>query len=766
MVKIVCIDYSGSTGNQASYWNKVYTIVSQNKDASFVFWDTNLKKQSLNDVLRHCSSKKGYGGTDPSCIARWIKTLEGEVELIIITDGQIGAADVERCDQILSEHPFLSVTVHFLNTGGRMNLSVSSAFTRKTEKVNIYVDDDCLVDNMTLGLIDLTKYHNNPTLFVNESEALFKQIVLTNLGKANINLRNDLLNLQKNLIHFLANNQSNTDEFDKLRQSLINQEYAIDQLRQLIVSADSNLAKKIESIIQEMINQCANSTNFSFDLLQPGRLIRSAPVKNVEELPEVISSHGFECPILFDQDLPVLMINNKAPILIDLEKGYLDAIMTNPFLLLDNPELVQKLIRRFDHVVGLSAFRVLFGNHRLISPFTRLPISSLISTSNEKSHNKATNYALANIFFGKKLIGVPELWLSVVYFALKQVEYLADFLPAFTQTMIERMKCKRTNITLSGLPIEPLIKAPVDIAIWYCIISPDLKFTDHASNRLRSFGNSSRYLIELVDLFNYPYDKPLAIRRLNCHRAFAWMMNEEKNNTAWYTRLRAQFQRSIEYADGTVILLDGPALEGVNDSNNSYPQEKKPFMNYFDLSLEDLLALAHLVDRHKTLNAVDIDDFHPVEPRIVINYGYPSTFTIEDAKRSTPIDPETFRPYLVDPVKNEHWLKCAEEIYGPINKQLSGYNYFCKYVQEYGAYPTKEDFIKYLSERQANRETPFDTLPGHTLLFIDTLFSDYEAVLGINFADVQPDVFISRAFAHMSNHKNAERLMELYKIAK
>lgn len=748
--KVICIDYSGSTGNNVNYWERVFKIALANEDAIFFFWDTYAKQMSPKDVLKYCQTAQGHGGTDPSCIAEILKKMTN-VHLILITDGQIENNCVNKCDNILKDQSFDNVTVYFIDTGGRMNLSVSSPFTRNTKLVKIYVNDNCLVDNLALSDLDLNAYYDNPDKFINDSDKIFKHIVLTNLGKMNTNLRNDLLALQKNLINYLANRSTNADGFAIHRSALKLNDYdmAMYSIKKLLSYEDTGLGRKIELIIQQLINQCSNSTNFSFDLLQPGRLARALPVKTVltETLPETENYSGFECPILIDNEsIPILMINNQAPILADLEKNYLDALMTNPFLMLENNELMTKLINRFDHVISLSAFKLLIDHGHVSSPFTRNPITCLISTSTEKSHIKATNYALANLFFGKKLIGVPDLWLAVVYFAIKRSTYLKEntaFFESLTKSMMIRMQMHRTNMTLSGLPIEPLIKAPIDIAIWYCVVSPHL-VDNEAGNRLRAFGWTAKYLIELVDLFGFPYNKAWTTKQMNIYRAFGWMMNEEKNNTNWRTRLRAQYQNSIEFDDGTIILLDGPA------------PEKKPSLPDFNLTLNELIFLSRLVDRQKTVNNISIPNELPKIdiPKFVVNYGYPANFT--ESRRPTAIDPDTYRPYIIDREKNEHWLVCAEATYGPINKQLSSFNYFCKYVFEFASYPTKEEFIKYMAERQRNRENPFDTLPYYTLDFVDTLFDDYEAVLGLGFSNVSPSSFIAKAYKKMTYKKNID----------
>ena len=70
--KFICIDYSGSTGNNNSYWVYVRNVLDKNHDdtSSIVFWDTNAKIVTKNEAIKQISSRQGYGGTSPSCLAK------------------------------------------------------------------------------------------------------------------------------------------------------------------------------------------------------------------------------------------------------------------------------------------------------------------------------------------------------------------------------------------------------------------------------------------------------------------------------------------------------------------------------------------------------------------------------------------------------------------------------------------------------------------------------------------------------------------------
>lgn len=748
---IYAIDCSGSTGNIDNYWLPVYRMVNANPNAKFWFWDTSIRELSHKQALDWCTKKSGCGGTDPTCVAQKLPLKSDKINLILVTDGQIGTGSIANCDQTLKDRPFASVEVNFINTGGQMNLSVSAPFTRKADKVKINVGDEVLATGSTTQAIDLKKYYGKPDEFMNDAEAILKQVVLQSLGKNNQALRNEFLELQKNLLATLAKNNSAGGEYGKLRDLLKagNYDASIIMTKALILNADSSVGKKIEAVIQELLNQCSGSTNFSFDILQPGRLSRAMPVKAVatEELPEEENHTKFECPITLDDgSAPVLCIKQGAPVFEGLDKNYLDSLMTSPLMMLDNPELVQKIRDRLDHPMSLAAFKILHSHGSVKSPITRDPVSSIITFGNEKTHLKATNFALADIFFGKKLVGQPELWLAVLYFALKQVTYLnenKEFMDAYTKSMVQRMETKNTNITLTGLPVDPLIKAPVDIAVWYSVVSPHVvqntSPVDDARNRLRSFGNASKYLVELVELFNYPYDKTWTLHQMKRYKAFWWMMKEEKDHSDWRMKLRAQWQNSMTLSDGSLIMLDGTA------------SDKKPNLPDFDLPLEELVALSKLVEQNKKTNDVAIPTkFDLATPQPVTNYGYPDNLSDEDALSPTPICPNTYRPYTVDRKQKLHWKTCTEKRWGPLDKQISNYNYFIRYIHEMGKYPTQEEFIKYTASKQANRESgAMDTLPKKQVLFVKKMFEDYEEVLGKNFVNVTSHDFKTRTYESM-----------------
>lgn len=721
----VLIDYSGSTGGHSGYWNYISNIIKQNPTAIYILWDTAAKEVSREEAERTATKREGNGGTQPQC---FVNLIPAKSNIILITDGQIGISDVNCCEKILNGREFNKVDVHFYKTGSEVNLSVSTALTRKTQ-YRIYLDGKLLAEGSSAIEVDLQPYFNYPRKFIDEAENLLNQIIMQNLGKTNMPLRNKLLDLQENLLRSVSISNSSSLEFNGLRELLSDGQYekSLDFMKKLVFSGDVSMGKTIEKIIQQMLHQCSGSTCFSLNILEPGRLTRASEVDEVaiEELPPVEHSFTFECPIFYEHNIPICLIKEGRPIFSDLDKGYLNNILTNPFLVLNDKSLVDKVKNRIDHLVGLDFGRTLFLQGNVKSPITRDLISSALVLSEHETHSAATNAAMADIFFGKKLVGEPEIWLAVLYFIIKRVPYLSedpDFMKILETNLIHRMKLCPTNITLSGLPIEPMLKCPMDLAVWYCVVSPliieNKTSKDDARNRLRSFGGPAKYLVKLVELFGYPYDESWTKHQIDLYSAFTWMMIEEKNHSQWRKLIRAQYQNSM-IIENKIILLDGPALN------------KPPLpLNCKGLSIIELKGLMELVDHNKSVNAIMIPDFNTNrEITYEVNYGYPEIVPTVFVK----ISPKTMRPYVIDRKLRKHWSICSEQIYGPLDKQISIYNYFIIYVHDKGHFPSKNEFFFYIESRQANRLFGVSTLPKLIVQFVDELFQDYQEVLGANF---------------------------------
>ncbi len=752
----VFIDMSGSTNAQVAYWGTVAAIVEKTgASAQYFLFNVEAHPVALDQVRAIAAARAGQDGTLTSSIAKHCRPDDA---IWIITDGEVAPDEVAKCDALLDGMAFTRVIVTFVQTAGTMNLSVSAPFTRNTPSCEIFVNGELLHRGRTDQTIDLAAYAAmTPDAFLAAAEALRQQVLLQNMGRTNLTLRNTLLDLQEKLLATLAREASRgtEDAFVALRAVLPRSfDEGLAGMRAIIArAADGGIGARIGAVFQELLRAC-DTKDFSFAALAPSRLTRAAVVHApaAEELPLPEESFGgaFDCPVTLDAAIPVCLVAAGAPVLEGVDKKLVESLMNNPLLLLHYPLLVAHVRKRIDHLLGLDTIKALHARaaaagDRVLSPLTRAPVAALLTFGREREHIKTTNHALASLFFGQKLVGLPELWLAVVYFIVQDyVPYLAEqpaFMAAFKDHLVHRMRTRHTNLTLSGQPIEPLIKAPIDVAVWYCAVSPYLWETlaerDKDCNRLRAFGPAAPHLLRLVEeVLGYAYNKEATLHWCALYRAFAWMMNAAKDPATaktWHTLIRAQVQNSVRWPNGPLILLDGPAT---HDTRPALPQ--------WGITLEEVFTLAaDHVDAGKTVNAVFIPRALPVRalPPVAYNYAYPRGDLDAQSARGVPeLSPLTFRPVVVDRQKRKHWLACVQEALKitDMHQQLSMYNYFIQCVQDLGHYPTRPEYMLYVAQKQAAREDggAKDTLPEHMVAYTDALFANYETILGAGFASV------------------------------
>lgn len=738
-LNVFAIDYSGATSNEINYWKKVSEQISPttNENTKYIFWNnkrnpTVIDKEKVQERIKTC---EGYYGTDPSTFIPAVAKLAERVSdicLTIITDGQVGKEEIKNCDKKMEEYKIKlkEVTVHLIGDERWMDLSVPAPFIRNS-KCQRTILNGKEISKGEIVPINLEQYQDQPEKFIQDAPHIMEQLVLQNLGNYNQQMHNKVINLQKELLKQISTDKSSTNksQFKALRDALSSGNYdlSIETMQEIISISDCELGKKIEQNIQKMLEILKKSdspSGLSFDALRANRWTHAPEMKNVtpDDLADVSlpckEYLTFECPVYLDKDVPVLFIKEGAPILKDLEKKYQDYLINNPLAMLDNPDLVKALKARLDHPIGFKAAQKLFQKHEVLAPLTRAKIKCFISTANEISHNEATNYSLANLFFGDQLVGLPDLWLAVVFSVAKGTEYLSlkedktpsVFIENFKELLITRMKNNVTNITLSGSPIKPFIKCPVDLALWYCVVSPQINH-EGEENRLRSIG--TQHHLDLLDMFNYPYKKEWTSHQLNIYREFKRMMHRAKENDADFRKtIHSLYQNSMTLSNGTIVLLDGSPTK-----NSSL---------FESISIPEALFLASLVKKQDKAGVAVIPNKLGVLPipESKKNYGYPDN---KELHQELKISTDTMRPFMYDRSRKKHWKECAESTFGcPTECQLSAYNYFIVFVNEKNKFPDKEEFISWMADKQANRqENAMDTLPKEVLLIVDDVFAAY-----------------------------------------
>jgi len=734
--------YHGS----AHYWNGVGRIADRgilNSDKTkHLLWDSCFVPLNLDKLLDNCKKRTGNGGTNPGQVANYIaQNYKGEeIILHLFTDGQVDQGSVTRCDDTLTKNKiaFKKVYVHFYNTGGQINLSVSAPFTRKCD-FEIYVDGNRMADGNSREEVDLSQWEDLD-YFLQNYDKLRGAITMQNIGKMNNDLRNKLLELKKKLLAAYVKKGFEGSSEKSLMDALNSGDYprALKEVNSMVVAYQNKMdtPKLIEKAIGDMITACTSPGNFSFDLIKGSRAERARMVTDMpaEQVEEVLASEKtFECPIMLDTDVPALLIARpKQPILAGLEKDVVEDIINCPLNLWKYNDLVTKVAELLDHPVGCQSLK---GGLFETSPLTRRELIGAVTLGAANDHCKATNWTLAQVFSGGKLLGNPDLWTVLVYYiANKHVTYLSenqDLMNSFANHLKYRLMKHKTNLGLSGLPDFPLIKVPVAAALWYCVASGDMYAEqNHAQDRLRAFGGIGEVLVHMLDVLGLPYDKEFTHDRLKLLRVYGWMMSQKLNKSKLLDLLRSYYQNHIYLVDkDRFIFLDGPAPKERNP--------KAPILPEFTqgVPFEVLVTISNLVDPSKKSGDVIIEKYvAPTRIHFKKNYGYPTNWTREQVREKeskVKICPLTFRPYFIDPIKNKHWELCVEELWEcSLNKLISIKNYYVRFVVENLKFPTQEELIEYLYDKQRNREAnSMDTLPQYVEWFVVGLFENMTAAI-------------------------------------
>lgn len=802
--KVIAIDCSGSTfwDSNPEYWYKVKhhlleleQIDAQNKDVLCILWDSYVVETiTVEQLITHLTTnkkyKKGGGGTAPSSFIPKLASDQKEIVLTVFTDGQISASEINKCDDSLQKIgvKFKQLTVLFVGPEDNMNLSVPAPFMREWctpkegVKCKIKVNDKITTEK-TFQVISIKikpEWWNNPQLFLVDASELLKQLeesILQNLALVaqSEKLRTNLIRLKNNLLKSIAESKK-TDAIKEIEHNLTkalesqDREAAEEQLKNLLTGLQ-NLPtqdeEKIEDIFQALLICLDKRSDLSFGQLDSSnRLTRAREVKKVNiskvEAEQIEKNVQFECPILLENDCPVLLIKSgeeHQPILQGLSKKEQDYFINNPLAILDCPDLVKKIKERLDHPVGFTSVKDLFvGNSSISSPITRSTISSFISTADELSHKNATHYALADLFFGKKLCGVPELWLAVVYLIAKKTTYLnqeseeSNFINVFKESLACQLKNNSTNMALSGLAEHgPLLKVPVALALWYCVMSPQL--TDKP-DRLATIGTVHH--LELLDELNYPFNREQVLNQLKSYQfnqLTDWIMDYAKKTPIQFDKWIGSLHQNSIVVNGEIVFLDGPA----QSQNNFKVVIQK--LNISLLLVEEIIALVNFIKGHKNLkdisipnNLTSISANSPIlEIPTVAEKNYSFKNKCNDGSELCPF---TLRPYSLDPSSKNKWQQIAEEKFGPLADQISHYNEFFRYVSKNKKFPSPDEYIRWLSNRLSQRKSnPKNTLPINYEIEIANLFSDIAEAITKLFSTEN----VNQARELFENYKKVEK---------
>lgn len=747
-IVVFAVDDSGSTSGSHRYWSKVESIFNSIKDTTHenILWSD--KANCVDDNFMDVAIQKRslYGGsTRISALAQSLINNHKDlstIKLVLISDGQVSDGEVRAADQTLNGASFAEVNVHFIKTGGEINLSVSSPFTRNTE-FTVSIDDENLVKAKSNQKIDLTAY-SDPDVFLNGYTDLKSSLVAQNMGRVNTEMRKQVLNLQTTLMASLSKQESQgmTETFavihDALKANSV--DLAQDVLKSVMNKTDTNKGKEVEKKIADLLKVSENGYGYAFSAYcdagvptsryDRASLVESQPVAEIEHLDV---GQTFECPIMMDSSHPVLLLVDYGST--GLSADVLEEVTNCPLNLIKYPEVVNKIVTGFDHVVGLDFIQKGLPSE---SPYSRQRVIGALTLGPDEKHCKASNWSMARLISSGRLMGNPDLWLLTFYYIIKQhcprLAENKELMAAFEEQLVYRLEKHKTRLGLSGLPDYPLVRAPVGIALWYSFVGSTLLYANDANNfkqeRLREYYPVVDVAMQGLQLLGYPCLEEIIRERAAQLRAFGFLMANKDTRDNISDLIRAQYQNHILKTEVIVhavvilmiahveriIFLDGPL-------RSEPPKLPLPLQG---IPINILLRLLELADPSKKVGDVALAmPLEPLEPVVSKNYSY----SHEGSSEATVLCPATMRPYFMDLKKSKEWFHCAEEAFG--KDFLSAYNYYIRFVYEQSRFPNEDELIIYMANKEANKASrPRDTLPAHVEVIAKEVIDNYNQVKG------------------------------------
>lgn len=136
---------------------------------------------------------------------------------------------------------------------------------------------------------------------------------------------------------------------------------------------------------------------------------------------EDLSKNPIECPIIMDEDVPQILVDECEPFLLGVEKCIVDDINACPLRLLNYPALLAKFKSRLSTFTGVK-----YSDKMKKNPFTQNRLLGAIPLGTHKSHIAVGNHTIAKLVSGGKVMGNLNMYMAVIWYLVNQdqIEFL------------------------------------------------------------------------------------------------------------------------------------------------------------------------------------------------------------------------------------------------------------------------------------------------------------------------------------------------------
>jgi len=556
----LCADCSGSVSGSEHYFEQLLRMLERTPRASSYFmWDGTLREKSYEQMRAWAETKRGFGGTAPSVVAKIAAERSFHGTLRLITDGEVDGSEVDACDQHLhgaalaageTGHVFEKVEAMFVELWARPNLSAILPFTRFSPfEVQEMRSDGSLSDIERVSAEDLELFEafvrQRGDADYGEQAGRLKQVAQARfLGtKGSARVRDAAIAVKKRL----------TEEMSALLGADVgrqlaallgegSQDEAVTVAKKMVsaflaVKSDASVAIKT---LDEIVGLCEGIARKCFTKAEANRAISTSmqraetlaePIDclpEVREAPESAEEKAwFQCPVTLEEDASNLVLALAWPggragesFVDGLEGHFKKLLASNPLWLWTRADCVERFASVCDELLSAQALRSAreAGAPVVVSPTTRRPLASFFPVSAvSEAHVKARTWALAQVVSGGKRWGNPELWFANLVLAVargKVSEKLRQALPVLLSTLKAQLSSSESYASLSGLPELPMTKVPTSVACWLVATGP---VYDFPAMSLQLLPVRSEVLWLAKDLMGYslPPDAEVELERLS-----------------------------------------------------------------------------------------------------------------------------------------------------------------------------------------------------------------------------------------------------------
>ena len=505
--RFISLDCSYSVKGEFNYFEYLSRLIDSKspKNSIYCRWDTSSKIYSLDEIKDWINSKKGYGGTNPICFIKDIPEDFGPNDtLIIVSDGQIVSQTAQSfCKEMNARfpfgHKFKQIQVILIDTGGPIDYSIVSAFTKYNcpFKLEIYERNGSLKsteEENYFKLFDKLRDMENLSDMTPELRKSIHNLALgcSSTDRIVVELRSEITRLmrkfQEELDKAPQGGNPTLDEFiaetRKVNPSIAVLERCVKKLTSkfhLEKATSGNplmiFIQTISDLTHRLLDFEINSGLHNSGNGVSGLAVVNASVVKVEEIDTGAMEEecDYEDPIFGGLSVVLVPIAQGDSL---LPSGNLSDMRKFPMKLGVNDGIFMAPIG-LDGFIGIVQHSLSSGLN-LSHPLTRAPMRNvgfLIFPARATDEQKASivkfnNYAIAKLLFNGKKVGDPNLFYFCFALRMLSVSFLQEHKPQIEEEIRWRLNNSMTFATLCGPSTEfPHDKMSILNALIFTVLS-------------------------------------------------------------------------------------------------------------------------------------------------------------------------------------------------------------------------------------------------------------------------------------------------------